>query len=107
MNELQEKVKKFVKQNKLEMKPEFYALDMVSEMGEVAKEILKACDYGRGQHKFREELSSELGDLFYSLVTLANHYNIDLEKQVLAAIKRYEKRIGKGGTTSCALSSWV
>ena len=98
MKALQEKVKKFIEDNNLEMKPEFYTLDIVSEMGEVAKEILKAYDYGRGEHGFRDEISSELGDLLYSLITLANHYNIDLEEEVLGAIKRYQKRIGKGKT---------
>lgn len=98
MKEIQEKIKKFVQENKLEMKPEFCALDIVSEMGELAKEILKTYDYGRGDYEFREELKEELGDLLYSLITLANHYDIDLEEEVGRVLKKYEKRILKGKT---------
>ena len=98
MRDLQNKIRKFVQENKLEMKPEFYALDIVSEMGELAKEILKTYDYGRSDHKFREEVKGELGDLLYSLITLANYYDIDLEKEVVKVIEKYEKRISKGET---------
>ncbi len=98
MRELQERVRKFVEENNLQMAPEFHALDIVSELGEVAKEILRCYDYGRGEHIFREEIRGELGDLLYSLITLANHYGIDLEQEVIKVLEKYERRISKGKT---------
>ena len=98
MRELQQKVKLFIEKNNLQMKPEFYALDIVSEMGEVAKEILKIYDYGRSSPQFRKDLKSELGDLLYSLIALANHYDIDLEQELDKSINKYQKRIVQNKT---------
>jgi len=35
----------------------------MSELGEVAKEILKMSDYGRKPLLYKEELKSEIGDM--------------------------------------------
>ncbi|MCW1296762.1 MAG: MazG-like family protein [Candidatus Parvarchaeota archaeon] len=89
----QEKTELFVKKHHLEMKPEFIALDLVSEIGEIAKEILLMSDYGRSESKFREEIFLEIGDAFYSLINLANYYKIDLLKALDSVLQKYEKRI--------------
>jgi NTP pyrophosphatase (non-canonical NTP hydrolase) len=106
MKDLQEKVREFIEKNNLEMKPEFCTLDIVSEIGEVAKEILKMYEYGRGDGRFRKEikselkddLRSELGDVLYSLINLANYYGVDLDEEVINVMRKYEKRILKGKT---------
>lgn len=72
----------------------------MSELGEVAKEILKMSDYGKRPIKYREELRSELGDLFYSLITIANSFDIDLEKALEIVLAKYEKRLKKGSAGS-------
>ncbi|MFQ6009597.1 MAG: MazG nucleotide pyrophosphohydrolase domain-containing protein [Candidatus Aenigmatarchaeota archaeon] len=95
---MQEKVKRFVEENKLQMSPEHAALDLISELGEVAKEILKATDYGRHPPKKREEIKSELGDALYSLINLANTLNVDIEEALELAMEKYKKRIQKGST---------
>lgn len=60
MKELQQKIKEFCKKDNLESPPEHKILDIMSELGEVAKEILKMSDYGRKPLKYKEELKSEL-----------------------------------------------
>lgn len=95
MKKLQQKVKDFVKKYQLENKPEIDALDLASEVGEVAKEILEMSDYGRKKPKYRKELKDEIGDAFYSLIKLANHYEIDLEESLELALKKYKIRLRK------------
>jgi len=100
MNRIQKKVKKFCKINDLESPPEYRVLDTLSELGEVAKEILKMSNYGRRKLKFRDEIKSELGDVFYSLITVANSFNVDLEEALNNALAKYEKRLKRGDAGS-------
>lgn len=98
----QNNVKNFVRRNKLEMKPEFAALDLVSEVGELTKEILSGTNYGRKKFTRGKNLQSEFGDAFYSLINLSNSLNINLEKSLRVSLKKYEIRMKKKGTTgSC------
>jgi len=100
MKELQAKVKKFCKEYNLESPVEHRVLDTMAELGEVAKEILKMSDYGRRPTKYREQLKSELGDLFYSVITIANSFDIDLEDALNMAFEKYKKRLEKGSADS-------
>lgn len=100
MKEIQEKIKKFCKENKLESPPEHRVLDLMSELGEVAKEVLKMTDYGRKPAEFKEEIKSELGDALYSLITIANYFNVDLEEALDMVLEKYKKRLQKGSAGS-------
>jgi len=100
MKKLQKKVKKFIKKHKLEHKAEVIALDLVSEIGEVAKEILESSKYGKKKPKSTQHLKEELGDAFYSLINLANYFDIDLESALNLVLKKYKQRIKKKGTAS-------
>jgi NTP pyrophosphatase (non-canonical NTP hydrolase) len=75
-------------------------LDTFSELGEVAKEILKMSNYGRDEFQFREEVKGELGDVLYSLITVANSLNVDLEEELQQVLKKYQKRLEKGSPDS-------
>jgi len=100
MESLQKKVSDFTKKYHLTHSNEITALDLVSEIGEVAKEILKSTDYGQNPPQKREELEKEIGDAFYSLINLANANEIDLEKTLNLVLAKYEKRLQKGGAGS-------
>ena len=103
MKELQKKIKKFCEENNMESSAEHRVLDTMSELGEVAKEILKMSDYGRKRRKpieHKEGLKSELGDVLYSLITIANTFNIDLEDALQQVLKKYERRMKKGSADS-------
>lgn len=95
MKELQAKIKKFCKEHDFESPVEHRVLDTMSELGEVAKEILKMSDYGRKPMKYKEELKSELGDLFYSIITIANFFDVDLEEALNMVLEKYKKRLSK------------
>ena len=60
MKEIQQKIKEFCKKHNLESPPEHRLLDVVSELGEVAKEVLKMTNYGRKSLEYREEIKSEI-----------------------------------------------
>jgi NTP pyrophosphatase (non-canonical NTP hydrolase) len=96
-NEFQKKVKDFMEENKMNNPIENRMLDLVDEIGEVAKEINKMSEYGTKPPEFREEIIMELGDAFYSLITVANYYDVDLSKSLDMAMEKYKKRIIKGG----------
>jgi len=100
MRDIQERIKKFCKENDMESPAEHRVLDTMSELGEVAKEILKMSDYGRKPLKYREELESELGDLLYSIITIANSFDIDLEEALNMVLEKYKKRLNKGSAGS-------
>ena len=100
MKEIQERIKKFCKENDMESPAEHRVLDTMSELGEVAKEILKMSDYGRKPIEYREELKSELGDVLYSLITIANTFDIDLDSALRQVLEKYEKRLKKGSADS-------
>lgn len=100
MKNLQKIVLDFAKKYNLTHSNEIIALDLVSEIGEVAKEILKSTDYGQTPPKKREELKKEIGDALYSLINLANFNEIDLEEAVTQVLKKYEKRLQKGSAGS-------
>jgi len=100
MKEIQEKIKKFCQENNLESPIEHRVLDTMSELGEVAKEILKMSDYGKKSIEYKKELKSELGDVLYSLITIANTSDINLEEALQQVLEKYEKRLKKGSAGS-------
>ncbi len=68
--------------------------------GELAKEIIKSSNYGKEEFRFREEIKDELGDLFFSLLVIANQLNVNLEEALDLVLEKYERRIREKGTAS-------
>jgi hypothetical protein len=66
MQELQKKVLHFVKKYEMECSIQIRLLDLVSEMGELSKKVLKTTNYGRGVFEPTANFKEELG--IYSLV---------------------------------------
>ena len=100
MKQIQEKVKKFCKENDLESSMEHRVLDLTSEIGELAKEVLKMTDYGSKEFQFREEAKAEIGDVLFSLITVANSLDVDLEESLDLVLEKYKKRLKKGSAGS-------
>ena len=96
MNDFQKTVKDFVIKYDLTSPLEHRLLDLSSEVGELSKEVLKMSNYGKNELVYREEFKGELGDVFYSLITIANYFDIDMEEALTWVLKKYEKRLAKG-----------
>jgi NTP pyrophosphatase (non-canonical NTP hydrolase) len=100
MKDIQEKIKLFCENNELNPPVEHRVLDTMSELGEVAKEILKMSNYGKNPIQYNSELKMELGDVLFSIITIANAFEIDLEEALNKVLKKYEKRMNKGSPGS-------
>ncbi len=100
MKKIQIKIKEFCEKNNIESSIEHRLLDTMSELGEVSKEVLKMSNYGKDEPKYRKELKDELGDVFFSLITVANVYDIDLEEALEEVLKKYRKRLKRGSIGS-------
>ncbi len=97
---LQQQVRDFVNKNNLDSPTEFRVLDLVSETGEVAKEILKMTNYGNTDLKINDEVKLELGDVLYSLIVVANKLNVNLDEALQFVLQKYEKRLTNGSAGS-------
>jgi NTP pyrophosphatase (non-canonical NTP hydrolase) len=89
----QEKVVQFAQSHNLLHDPAIHALDLVSEVGEVTKEILLATHYGQRSPKFRAELAGEIGDALYSLLLLAESCSVKADDALEATLGKYIARL--------------
>jgi NTP pyrophosphatase (non-canonical NTP hydrolase) len=65
---------------------------VIEEIGELAREINDREGYKKKRVSNNNSLEMELGDAIYSLVCIANYYQIDLDKAFSAALEKYTKR---------------
>ena len=97
MNSIQENVDGLIKKYNLESSVEIRFIDLISELGELGKEILKGNEYGKKDFCNTENLESEIGDTFFSLICVANGLNIDLQKALDNVLNKYENRFSNNG----------
>ena len=93
MQKLQKKVQDFFQDNNLELSVEHRVVDLMSEVGELSKEILLSTSYGKSEFKSTDNLKNELGDVFYSLIVSANSFDIDMEEVLDKTLDKYSKRM--------------
>ena len=73
-------------------------LGVMSELGELAKEILVMTDYGSRTPKDNNKLKIELGDVFFSVIILANKLGVDLNESLDIVLEKYEQRLLRRGS---------
>ena len=100
MKELQKKVGEFVQKHGLAAAPESRLLDICSEMGELAKEVLKNTNYGKSKFNKSTFPTEELGDVLFSIICFANAVGADLEKDLDKVMEKYANRIKKRNSAS-------
>lgn len=101
MRDIQDQIRLFCLHHGLVSPPEHRVLDVQSELGEVAKEILKETEYGRKEWQSTSaDAASEMGDLLFSVIALANAMHVDLDTALKTVLAKYEKRLKKGGAGS-------
>lgn len=97
MNE-QERVTEFIEAHGLGGGASTWVHDMQSELGEVAKEVLKASEYGSQEPVFDDGIADEVGDLYFSLLGLADALGIDLSAALDEALAKYADRLEATGS---------
>ena len=95
--DFQKNVATFVVDNQLEAPVNARLLDLVSEVGEVAKEVLKGSQYGHQPFHPTEEWSGELADAFFSLICVANSTDVNLNIALTEALEKYGQRLALKG----------
>ena len=97
MQEIQSLVKKIVEKYNLETSVEVRFIDLISELGELGKEILKGNSYGNKKYELTSDFKNEIGDVFFSLVCVANTMEINLEDALEKTMLKYKKRFDEKG----------
>jgi NTP pyrophosphatase (non-canonical NTP hydrolase) len=97
MRNIQQTVSDFVSEYGLETSVEIRYIDLVSEVGELGKEILKSGDYGSKVPVKTGDLAGEIGDVVFSLACIANALGVDMEKALMEAIEKYKSRFNQTG----------
>lgn len=91
---MQERVREFCEQHQLSSSSSARLLDLVSEVGELAKEFLKASAYGQHEIKAKNDaMILELGDILFSLLSLANSLDINAQNALDLVLLKYEQRM--------------
>ncbi len=94
---LQGSVAAFVEEYGLEAPVHARALDLASEVGELAKETLEGTHYSSTPFEAPEGWTAELGDTLFALVCLANSTGVDLEAALTGTLEKYRERLALGG----------
>ncbi len=97
---MQKKVKEFVDKHQLESNETIRCMDLVSEVGELTKEIIKGSDYGSKEFSITDETILEIGDCMFSMLALCNLLDIDATHALDLSLEKYNQRFQKNKTIS-------
>lgn len=93
-------LREFIAQHHLETQPAYSLLDIMSELGEVAKELLQGTDYGRGSGEAdATRMREEIGDLMFAVAYLSTLYDIDPEAAMWESVRKFERRLQNNSQT--------
>lgn len=95
---MQNRVLSFIHQHNLAGDGSIRYIDLVSEVGELGKELLKAGDYATPVCRKNENIVEEIGDCFFSLLALCCALDIDAETALNIALSKYQMRFEQKGT---------
>ncbi len=88
----QERVADFIDRHDLAAPPAFRLLDLVSELGEVAKDVNESTGYGTSPQDVAVN-EDELGDTLFALLALADELDLDAGEALDTALAKYESRL--------------
>ncbi len=100
MQEIQDKVKNFAETHHMLAPLEHRLLDLQSEIGELSKEVLKMTEYGTKPLVYKPDFEGEIGDVLFSLIQVANFFEINLNEALDAVMEKYNRRLLKGSVGS-------
>ncbi len=98
--DMQQTVVEFIKKHDIYCDANTRYIDLVSEIGELGKELLKSSNYGAEQFFATHSTVEEIGDCLFSLLALCSTLGIDGEQALKGAISKYQKRFDEKGEIS-------
>lgn len=93
-------VDQFMTLHGLHTTPQTRYIDLVSEIGELGKEILTTTNYGKKDYWPTPNGIMEMGDCLFSIIALCHAMDIDLQMAIGEAMKKYKKRFAEKGAIS-------
>ncbi len=98
---MQDRVRIFCERNNVSISSTARFLDLVSETGELAKEVLNVTNYGEKEAVIKNEnMILEFGDVIFVLFALANSLDIDADDALKKALEKYENRLLRNNSLS-------
>lgn len=95
---MDKQVSEFLCQHQLKCPPETRYMDLVSEVGELGKELLKGSQYGKEKLKITKDTELELGDCLFALLALCHELEIDGDSALKKALEKYSERLKVTGS---------
>ena len=95
---MQKTVNAFIHKYNLQADEHTRYIDLISEIGELGKEILSSTNYGKKPYSQTTATTEELGDCIFSLFALCCEMNVDAEEALRRAIAKYEARYEQKGS---------
>lgn len=92
----QDRIADFLESNELDAPPAYRLLDLVSEMGELAKDANTSTEYGTEPESL-DIAVDEIGDTLFALLALCVELDVDAGKALDIALAKYERRIETAG----------
>ena len=94
---MQNRVLSFMNRHNLTGDGAIRYIDLVSEVGELGKELLKAGSYGTLECRKNENMVEEMCDCLFSLLSLCFALDIDAETALNIALSKYQLRFEQKG----------
>lgn len=95
----QQQVAAFLETHELDGDPAFRILDLVSEVGEIAKDANESTEYGASPEDL-DVKTDELGDALFSLLAVAESLDVDADDALDEALEKYRVRMDESDTPS-------
>jgi NTP pyrophosphatase (non-canonical NTP hydrolase) len=93
LKEIQERVDKWIGEHGGYWPSLSMVCATMEELGEVAREINSLEGYKPKKTGLKNsKLGGELADLLFSIICIANHYKIDLDKELIKVFNKYSER---------------
>lgn len=97
---MQKAVANFIAEYNLNTDVQTRYIDLVSEVGELGKEILTSTDYGKKDFLINAQMVDEVGDCLFSLIALCNEMGVDAQHALNNSIEKYERRFANKGNVN-------
>ena len=95
----QQRVAQFIETHELDAPPAYRLLDLVSELGEVAKDAAESTAYGQEPDALTVN-ADEVGDTLFALLAFADSVEIDASGALSEALEKYEQRLKESGSAA-------